>query len=118
MNKFFYFTLVFFCVSFSEEKKKFEIISGSTLISIYLTIWNLIISLIRNHSSLYALYITQIVFSSLPSLVLIGFILIFFCFGTFFSNYCSERLEACFCLLSYCFCFGGFWYKQNACKCF
>ena len=115
MNKFYYFTLIFFCVSFSEEKKKFEIISGSTLISIYLTIWDLIISLIRNHSSLYALYITQIVFSSIPSLVLIGFIIIVFCAGTFGESFCSERLKSYFCLLSYCFCFGGFWYKEDTC---
>ena len=115
MNKFYYFTLIFFCVSFSEEKKKFEIISGSTLISIYLTIWDLIISLIRNHSSLYALYITQIVFSSIPSLVLIGFIIIVFCAGIFGESFCSERLKSYFCLLSYCFCFGGFWYKEDTC---
>ena len=115
MNKFYYFTLIFFCVSFSEEKKKFELISGSTLISIYLTLGDLIISLIRDHSSLNALYITQIVFSSLPSLFVTIFILVLFLSGIFSKIEFKDRLEIFFCLFSFCLCFGGFWFKSGIC---
>ena len=34
MNKFYYFSLIFFCVSYSEQIKTIELIPGSTLISI------------------------------------------------------------------------------------
>ena len=114
MNKFYYFTLIFFCVSFSDEKKKFEVISGSTLISIYLSIWGLIISLIRDHSSLKALYIVQIVFSSLPSLVFLIFLLIIICYGLFAcGETLKDRFEIYFCLFSFCLCFGGFWFNEE-----
>ena len=46
---------------------------------------------------------------------MIGFIIIVFCAGTFGESFCSERLKSYFCLLSYCFCFGGFWYKEDTC---
>ncbi len=46
MNKFYYFTLIYYCISYTEDKKQFELISGSTLISIYLSISDLIVSLI------------------------------------------------------------------------
>ena len=78
-------------MSFSEEKKKFELISGSTLISIYLTLGDLIISLIIDHSSLNALHITQIVFSSLPSLFITIFILVLFLSGIFLKK--SDKFE-------------------------
>ena len=112
MNKFYHFTLTFFCVSYSAQKKKFEVIPGSTLISIYLSIWDLIISLIRDHSSEKALYIVQIVFSSLPSLALLIFILILFFTGIFMHDVqCKDRFEFYFCLFSFCLCFGGFWFN-------
>ena len=111
MNKFYYFTLIYFCISFSESKKKFELISGSTLISIYLLIWNFIISLFRDLSSLNELYITQIVFASIPSLCVAIFIIV-----TVFKIVCSpfkgEFPESCvilLCLCAFLVCFGGFW---------
>ena len=114
MNKFYHFTLTFFCVSYSDQKKKFEVISGSTLISIYLSIWDLIISLIRDHASEKALYIVQIVFSSLPSLVFLIFISTLF-FGGIFKcgESCRDRFEIYFCLFSFCLCFGGFWFSEE-----
>ena len=114
MNKFYYFTLIFFCVSFSDEKKKFEVISGSTLISIYLSIWDLIISLIRDHSSLKALYIVQTVFSSLPSLAFLIFLLTIIFYGLFACGETfKDRFELYFCLFSFCLCFGGFWFNEE-----
>ena len=108
MNKFYYFTLIYFCISFSESKKKFELISGSTLISIYLFIWNLIISLIRDLSSLNRLYITQIVFASIPSLI-VAIIIIKFIFTTFCKCECFEGCGFLFCFCCFLCCFAGFW---------
>ena len=114
MNKFYHFTLTFFCVSYSDQNKKFDVISGSTLISIYLSIWDLIISLIRDHSSEKALYIVQIIFSSLPSLVLLILILLLFFSGIFIRDaLCKDRFEIYCCLFSFCLCFGGFWFNEK-----
>jgi len=114
MNKFYYFTLIYFCVSFSESKKKFELISGSTLISVYLNIWNFIISLIRDLSSLNGLYITQIVFASFPCLFA-SIILITLICGLFYMLICDcngrRFLANLFCFCSFLVCFGGFWIK-------
>ena len=114
MNKFYYFTLTYYCLSYSEKKKKFELLSGSTLISIYLFIWETIASLIRDYIPLYQLYIIQFILSILPCFVILFRILrkligsfiepafdcnmkfSFFC--TFICYYCSLIL-----------CFGGFW---------
>ena len=44
LTKFYFFTFNFYCVSISNEQKGYElIISDSTLISLYLMIWNLIL---------------------------------------------------------------------------
>jgi hypothetical protein len=48
MSKFYHFTLIYYCISYTEDKKQFELISGSTLISIYLSISDFIISFIKN----------------------------------------------------------------------
>ena len=47
LNKFYYFTLIYFCLSFAEKKKKLELISGATLISFYIIGFNFITSLLR-----------------------------------------------------------------------
>ena len=109
MNKFYYFTLIYFCISYSEEKKKFDLISGATLISIYLLIWDLIISLIRNNATLNALYILQIIFASIPCLILL--IIIILLIVAFFmpEMSCCERFVYLGCLSSFIICFGGFW---------
>lgn len=38
MNKIYYFTLMYYCISYSEDKKGVDLISGSTLISVSLFI--------------------------------------------------------------------------------
>ena len=134
MNKFFYFTLNYYCVYTGEEEKKFDIISGSSLISIYILIWNLAMSLIKssipeenNDYDYYnILYIIQIVFSSIPSLVVVGFIIIGSAFASGLIACCEWGCQDCdeckeafslhkffFCLCSFVFCCGGLWIRMN-----
>ena len=127
MNKFYYFTLNYYCTYTSENYKGFELISTSTLISVFIQIWNLIISLIKssipekenddNNDYYKILYIIQIVFARIPFLVvaielIIGFI-----------ESCSDCIkDGCdwsyfalhkflFCLTFFFLCFGGLWLK-------
>ena len=126
MNKFYYFTLIFYCISYSEENKKFELISGSTLISLYLLVWDTVVSLIRQSCSLLGLYLTQIVFSSIPCLFII-FILIAIFIGLSCSKElaCEDRIHIILCCFSFFVCFGGFWVQEDSfdkitrcnCKC-
>ena len=134
MNKFYYFTLNYYCIYTAEKFNKFEIISGSSLISIYIAIWNLVLTLIKtiipeetpenddyNYNNI--LYIIQIIFSSIPSLCVVIFILAGLCVSTglwSFLDYdcsCEECREnfnlhkfLC-CIFSFFFCFGGLWIK-------
>ena len=134
MNKFYYFTLNYYCIFTAEKYKKFEIISNSSLISIYIAIWNLILTLIKasipdevnsdEYNYYNILYIIQIVFSSIPALGVVIFILI----GLFFSSGLKDYLNDCscedcaynfslhkflFCLFSFIFCCGGCWIRLN-----
>ena len=113
MNKFYYFTLMFYCLSYSESKRKFELISSSTLISVYIFIINSIISLIRDNIPLKALYIIQLVFSCFPCLVIAAlcFYIIFFSFCV--EKNCGGRMSLLFCLFSFICCFGGFWFPPD-----
>ncbi len=114
MNKFYYFTLVFYCISYSEEKRKFELISSSTLISIYISIINFIISLIRNNISLKALYIIQLIFAcGVICLFLLVFIFIFIIPFCDCETPCRQRISMLFCVSSYICCFGGFWMTHD-----
>jgi len=134
MNKFYYFTLNYYCTYTSESYKGFELISSSTLISLFIQIWNLIISLIKssipdkendddNNDYYKILYITQIVFASIPSLVvaialIIGFIESFSeCImdGCDWSYFKLHRFL--FCLTSFFLCFGGLWLKLEPTNC-
>ena len=109
MNKFYYFTLMFYCLSYSEEKRKFELISSSTLISVYIFIINSIISLIRDSITLKVLYIIQLVFSCFPC-ILIPLILVYLIIMLFDFEYpCYMKVTYLFCLSSFLCCFGGFW---------
>ena len=113
MNKFYHFTLIYFCISFSEEKQKFDLISGASLISVYLLIWDFIISLIRNASSLNTLYIVQIIFASIPCFILL-IIIILLIIALFMPEMtCSERFVYLGCLSSFLVCLGGFWCNEK-----
>ena len=67
LNKFYYFTLIYFCLSYSEKKKGLELISGATLISLYITAFNLITNFIRSLGPK-GLLILQLIFSSFIAL--------------------------------------------------
>ena len=66
LTKFYFFTFNFYCVNISNEQKGYELImSGSTLISLYLVIWNLILKylILNNIKNDMILYIIQLVVS-------------------------------------------------------
>ena len=46
LNKYYYFTLLYFCLTYSEEQDGFNLISSSTLISLYISAFDFIISII------------------------------------------------------------------------
>ena len=77
MNKFYYFTLMYYCISYSEDKKGQDLMSGSTLISIYLFIWDLFYYFLKRIlKSNLNFYIFQICISAIPSFItFIGLIL-------------------------------------------
>ena len=118
LNKFFFLTLNYYCIYTSEEKKNkdFEIISASTLISIYMNVWDLIISFIKNiipKENNIILFIIQIICSSLPALLLVLLILFAFCR----SLYVCHLFNLCCCFISFFLCFGGLWIKlDDNCK--
>ena len=144
MNKFYFFTLHYYCIYTSEKYQKFEIISNSSLISIYISIWNIILALIKTsipeniNSNQFncdkILYIIQIIFSSIPALGVAVFIVV----GLFNSSGLYSCLMTCnciecvktfslhkflFCLVSFILCCGGCWnrlinfqeYDYNCC---
>ena len=114
MNKFYYLTLNYYCLYLSEALKGFELISGSTLISIYIMVWNVIIEAIKRIDKLYILYIIQIIFVSIPSLI-IG---LYFLIEGICKACCNcNLLHFLCCLISFFFCFGGLWIEvQDNCS--
>ena len=95
-----------FCLKISEENKGYDLISTSTLVSIYLFFWNIIYNLIKGKLDVKSkyLYIMQIIFSSIISLPLI-LIIIFFFIHSIISGYFFYIL---FIFLSFFFC-GAIW---------
>jgi len=128
MTKFYHFTLIYFCLSYSEDNNKFDLIKGSTLIKLYLSAWDFIIWLIKlwvDQDSINSLYIIQLVCSSL---VLLYFLIWLFLLMIKKIKNCQKCLEEilklCYCLFSFLFCCGGCWYNSEAyddvkcgCKC-
>ena len=70
MNKFYYFTLNYYCISYAQDNKSYDVVSGQTLISVYLFLWDFAISFIRETESLSTLYLIQLIFSCLPCVVI------------------------------------------------
>ena len=144
MNKFYYFTLNYYCSYTSEDNKKFDFISSSTIISLYMGIWDLIFMALKSiiksiskekYNSI--LFIVQIVISSIPSSIiaffLIGGLLVFSnlyylicCCCPWGQDYDEPEFRLfsfLFCILSFLFCGGGLWYDvknpgscDNACQ--
>ena len=116
MNKFYYFTLNYYCSYTSEDNKKFEFISSSTLVSIYMLLWDILLSFLKLIISKYekknyiqVLIIIQIVVSS-PYALAIGIILIFMLLYLCCSCTCHKFF---LCLLSFFLCGGGLWVKMD-----
>ena len=107
MNKFYFFTFTHVSSIYTDEEEGIELISFSTLIAIYLAIWDTIIGYITDYIPLIGLFIIQIVASSF-----IIFITLFIAFiFLFFIQYFWLSLLY---ILSFIFALGGFWF----CKCF
>ena len=115
MNKFYYFTFIYYCIKVTEVIKGFDLMSGSTLISIYLLVWSsffgILIDLIPI-KFIFILFAVQIISSTL---ILFKFFLIIinnlFCRGMFFRTSLY--------LLFYIFACGGIWFFGccDCCKC-
>ena len=107
MNKFYFFTFTHVSSKYTDEEDGIELISFSTLISIYLSIWDTIIGYITDNISFKGLFIIQILASSF-----IIFITLFISFiFLFFIHYFWLTFLY---ILSFIFAFGGVWF----CKCF
>ena len=100
MNKFFYFTLIFYSLSVSEDNKGFELISGSTLTSVYLLIWNTFIDYITTYNYDIILIGIQLIFSGILCLVTffsVCFISCFICASMKkFKEFFGIRSDNCF----------------------
>ena len=107
MNKFYFFTFAHHCTIFTDEAEGLDLISCSTLISIYLTIWDFIIGFITDKLSLNALFIIQLAVSAFIILISLFILsLLLFSIGYFWLSFLY--------LLSFLFSFGGCWF----CKCY
>ena len=130
MNKFYYFTLNYYCIYTAEKDNKFELISTSSLVSFYIIIWNLALTLVKSsipdknkgddYNYYNILYIIQIIFDSIPSLLVGGYILIKLISSTGLTYDCYDCKNCkdgffmhkyLFCLCSFFLCFGGLWMK-------
>ena len=108
MNKFYFFTFAHYCTIYTDEAEGMDLISCSTLIAIYLWIWDLIIGYISDNFNINILFGIQIFASSIIILLFLTFASVFlFCLGTFW--------QAFLYILSFLFLpFGGCWF----CKCY
>ena len=134
MNNFYYLTLNYYCTYTAEKTKKFEILSCSSLISFYILIWRLVITLIKaiipeeNENNSYInfqiLYIIQIIISGIIILfagcfILSGIIMSmgFFpecscCFFKKGKSYCTDFFHCIFFCCSFILCLGGLWLQM------
>lgn len=81
MNKFYYFIFSYYCVNISLDRKGFEIISGSTIISLYLLAWNFVYNfIIINLISVNVLIIIQFIPSIIVFFILVIMIGYHMCF--------------------------------------
>ena len=80
MNKFYFFTFTNVAAMYTDDEDGIELVSFSTLISIYLTIWEKIIDFLTDYIPINGLFIIQIITSSLVILITILIICIFLCF--------------------------------------
>ena len=111
MNKFFCFTLIYYCLIF-KLVKGFDLISSASLISIYIVLYDLAISIIQNifdDENIYILYIIQLIFSSIPTLLFVVFII----FETVKSFVYKTKIKDILFILSFILLGGGLWFKKD-----
>ena len=84
MSKFYFFTFTHYCTIYTDEADGIELISCSTLISIYLSIWDFAIGFITDNIPIKALFIIQMIPCTLIVLgVLLTLFTFMFCVGSF-----------------------------------
>ena len=115
MCKFYNLTLIYFCVGYSEEIQRIDINKGSTWISIFLFLWNLIIDYIITFD-INILYIIQSIFSGFICFAFL--ILIVYGIVKIISFECSKILSLLCFLLLYFSCVFGFFKNEKRYKSF
>ena len=118
MNKFYFFTFTNVSSVYTDSEDGLELVSFSTLISIYLSLWDTLIGYLTDYIPTNGLFIIQIATSSLIILFTLIVVSIFLCFIKLF-------WLTFFYILSFIFTFGGVWFcdcfkKHNfyhSCKC-
>ena len=84
MSKFYFFTFTHYCTIYTDEADGIELISCSTLISIYLSIWDFFIGFIVDNIPIKGLFIIQMLFCIIIVLaVLLTLFPFMFCVGSF-----------------------------------
>ena len=115
VNKFFYFTINFYIISFLEATKGLDLIPISPVISTYFSIGEIFIDFIAkypNDDNIKSLYIIQIIFSTLGSLIAIFMTCSILCIS------CTSLklfIKCLFCFFSFLLCFSGFCYDYEHC---
>jgi hypothetical protein len=115
VNKFFYFTINFYILSFLEATKGLDLIPISSVISAYFSIGEIFIDFVGeypNEDNIKILYIIQIIFSILGSLIVIFMICSIFCI---FCTSLKLLFKCLFCCFSFLFCFSGFCFDYEHC---
>ena len=79
MNKFYYFTFAYHCAVYTDVEGGIDLISSSTLLSIYLSIWGLFFDFLMDKFSINILLSIQIIFSLIIVLLTSSIISIFLC---------------------------------------
>ena len=113
MSKFYFFTFTHYCTIYTDEADGIELISCSTLISIYLSIWDSAIGFITDKIPIKGLFIIQMIPCTIIVLAVLFTLFIFmFCIGSFWIIflYLITFFTSC----------GGLWFcdKFDQKKCF
>ena len=110
MNKFYSFTFAYHCTVFTDVgDDNIDLISSSSLIAIYLSIWDFLIDKLSEYTPINILLIIQIIFSFVIVLISLSLISMCLCFiGYFWLTFLY--------LLSF-IALGGIWFFSNLCQC-
>jgi hypothetical protein len=110
MNKFYSFTFAYHCAVFTDvDDDNINLISSSSLIAIYLSIWDFLIGLLSDYIPINILLIIQIIFSFVIALITLS--LLSFCLC------CIGHFWIIFLYLLSLPVLGGWWFFCKCCKC-